>query len=70
MGNNKVKTTSQMQGKTGNGKKDLHPKSRRVKQAARVDLRTKRVSDGKKERLRIEGEQSELFVAAADRSCI
>lgn len=31
-------------GKKGNGKKDLHPESRRVKQAARVELRTKRVT--------------------------
>lgn len=31
-------------GKKGNGQKDLHPDSRRVKQAARVDLRTKRIT--------------------------
>lgn len=32
-------------GKKGTGKKDLHPESRRVKQAARVELRTKRVTE-------------------------
>ena len=43
MGNNKVKTSGQLQGKKGNGQKNLHPNSRRLKQAVRVDLRTKRV---------------------------
>jgi hypothetical protein len=45
MGNNKVHTKAQMQGKKGNGKNDLHPKSRRVKQAVRVELRTKRIGE-------------------------
>lgn len=45
MGNNKVKSKGQLQGKKGNGKKDLHPQSRRVKQAARVDLREKRLKE-------------------------
>ena len=51
-------TAKALQGKKGNGSKDLHPKSRRVKQAARVELRTKKVADGKKERKSIEEDKS------------
>ena len=45
MGNNKVHTKGQLQGKKGNGTKALHPQSRRVKQTARVDLRTKKLGE-------------------------
>lgn len=40
-----MKTSGMLQGRKGNGKKDLHPNSRRLKQATRVDLRNKKVAD-------------------------
>ena len=58
MGNNKVKTQGQLQGKGAKGRTDLHPKSRKVLQSARVGLRTKRINEVKKERNRIEEDKS------------
>jgi len=67
----KVQTTGMLQGRKGNGKKDLHPNSRRVKQATRVDLRNKKVAIAKKERVQLEkGECARLqwFVKELDSS--
>jgi hypothetical protein len=63
MGNNKVKTDGQLQGKGAKGKKDLHPKSRKVQQTARVGLRTKRINETKKERNRVEEDKSTIRLA-------
>ncbi|KAK9894750.1 hypothetical protein P389DRAFT_173907 [Cystobasidium minutum MCA 4210] len=53
----RVTTAKQLQGKKGTGRKDLHPESRRVKQAARVELRTKRVTEDRKTRAKLEQEK-------------
>lgn len=69
MGNNKVKSEGQLQGKGAKGKKDLHPKSRKVLQTARVGLRTKRINETKKERTRVEEDRIQRllwFVKAMD----
>lgn len=69
MGNNKVKSEGQLQGKGAKGKKDLHPKSRKVLQTARVGLRTKRIQENKKERNRVEEDRINRllwFVRAMD----